>query len=69
MSKPSKGSLHSRNIQLAMKCLLNKDLQHETESSLESDEEEMKINEDSSDTLMKFKDKVTLHEISDIFKL
>ncbi|CAF1484647.1 unnamed protein product [Rotaria sordida] len=52
-----------------MKRLLNKDLQHETESSLESDEEEMKINEDSSDTLMKFKDKVTLHEISDIFKL
>ncbi|CAF1516782.1 unnamed protein product [Rotaria sordida] len=51
MAKPSKHSLHSRNIQLAMKRLLNKDLQHETESSLESDEDEMKINEDSSDTL------------------
>ncbi|CAF1419810.1 unnamed protein product [Rotaria sordida] len=69
MPKPSKRSLHSRNIQLAMKRLLDKDLQHETESSSESDEEEMKINEDSSDTLMKFKDKVTLHEISDIFEL
>ncbi|CAF4003777.1 unnamed protein product, partial [Rotaria sordida] len=57
MPKPSKRSLHSRNIQLAMKRLLDKDLQHETESSSESDEEEMKINEDSSDTLMKFKDK------------
>ncbi|CAF4218118.1 unnamed protein product, partial [Adineta steineri] len=71
MPKLPKRRSHSRNIQRAVAHLrlLDKNVHHNTESSTESDEEEIKINEDSANISSTFNDKVTLNDISDIFEL
>ncbi|CAF4611392.1 unnamed protein product [Rotaria sp. Silwood2] len=61
----------SRKVQISLRCLrlLEKAVDHSNESSTESDEEEMKMNEDSFDMSKNFNDQVTLNDISDIFEI
>ncbi|CAF4606386.1 unnamed protein product [Rotaria sp. Silwood2] len=69
MPKLSKRRSHARSINRGMLRLLDKDVRREVESSTDSDEEEMRLNDDLTDTSLNFNDKVTLNDISDIFEL
>ncbi|CAF2979804.1 unnamed protein product, partial [Rotaria sp. Silwood2] len=71
MSKLPRRRSHSRNVQISLRRLglLDKTVDHSNESSTESDEEEMKMNEDSFDMSTNFNDQVTLNDISDIFEI
>ncbi|CAF2138799.1 unnamed protein product [Rotaria magnacalcarata] len=71
MPKLPRRRSHSRNVQISLRRLhlLDKAVDHSNESSTESDDEEMKMNEDSFDMSKNYNDQVTLNDISDIFEL
>lgn len=71
MPKLPRRRSHSRSIQLSMRRLrvLDNSADHSSESSIDSDEENMKLNEHLSNTSALINDNVTLNDISDIFEL
>ena len=56
-------------ISLRRLRLLDKAVDHSNESSTESDEEEMRTNEDLFSMPKNFNDQVTLNDISDVFEI
>ena len=71
MPKLPRRRSHSRNVQISLQRLrlLDKAVDHSNESSTESDEEEMRTNEDSFDMSKNFNDQITLNDISDVFEI
>lgn len=69
MPPPSKRRSQSRTVGRAAGRLFSKDVRQGSESSSDSDDEEMKIAAGANDTSMNFKDRATLADISDMFEL
>ena len=71
MPKLPRRRSHSRNLQISLRRLrlLDKTVDHSNESSTESDEEEMRMNEDPFDMSKTSNDQVTLNDISNVFEI
>ena len=71
MPKLPRRRSYSRKVQISLPRLrlLGKAVDHSNESSTESDEEEMRINEDPFDMSKNFNDQVALNDISDVFEI
>lgn len=71
MPKLPRRRSHSRNVQTALRHLrlLDKAVDRSNETPTESDEEEMKMNDNSFNMSKNLNDQATLNDISDIFEI